>query len=167
MAKQKKKVIQEVEYGVYDAGTGAYVSGGKHIVRNVPYEKFVKVYLEDFSGLLDIGKGEVKVLTYCWKVSEYNTGRIFLVKKVKQEMANEVGIGADSIDNIITKLTRKKLLINEGSAVYRLNPNLFWKGDEAERAHILRVTVDYKLMPEEKEEEVKRDEEEAVSNSED
>jgi hypothetical protein len=101
--------------------------------------------LEDFAGIFDIGRGEIKVLSHCWKITEYNTGRIYLVKTVKEEMSKEISIKLESIDNIIYKLVKKKLLLSEGTSVYRLNPKYFWKGEETARAEVLEIVVRYKL----------------------
>ncbi len=145
MSKVNRKIQQVVEDTFVDYQNGDVQATRKTITKNVPYDKFIKVYLEDFSGFLNIGKGEIRVLAYCWEKSEYNTGRIYLVKKVKEEMSYTVKIKVESIDNIIYKLVAKKLLVTEGTSVYRLNPVFFWKGDEAERSNVLQVVVNYHL----------------------
>mgnify|MGYP003408979101 FL=1 len=145
MSKVHGKIRSVIEDSLTDFESGEVKVARKTITKNVPYDKFIKIYLEDFSGFLNIGKGEIRVLSYCWQISEYNTGRIYLVKKVKEEMSAEVKIKIESIDNIIYKLVRKNLLISEGTSVYRLNPKFFWKGDEAERCNVLQVVINYNL----------------------
>ena len=153
MSKTHGKIKSVVEDNFVDFESGEVKIARKTITMNVPYDKFIKIYLEDFSGFLNIGKGEIRVLSYCWQISEYNTGRIYLVKKIKEEMSAVVKIKIESIDNIIYKLVRKNLLISEGTSVYRLNPKFFWKGDESERTNVLQVVVNYKLSPDTTEEE--------------
>lgn len=147
MGKVHGKIKQEVEEIYLDNTTGETTSSRKTIVRTIPYDKFIKIYLEDFSGIFDIGRGDIKVLAYCWKITEYNTGRIYLVKTIKEEMALEIKIKLESIDNIIYRLVKKNLLLVEGTSVYRLNPEYFWKGDETVRAEILEIVIKYKLIP--------------------
>lgn len=145
MAKANGKIRQDTQETLIDNSTGEITSQRKTLVKYVPYDKFVKIYLEDFSGVFDIGRGDIKVLSYCWKITEYNTGRIYLVKTVKEEMAAEIRIKLESIDNIIYRLVKKNLLLSEGTSVYRLNPNFFWKGEETARAEVLEVVIKYKL----------------------
>jgi hypothetical protein len=145
MGKTHGKIQQSHEETFVDNVTGENMMTKRTIVRNVPYDKFVKIYLEDFAGIFDIGRGEIKVLSHCWKITEYNTGRIYLVKTVKEEMSKEISIKLESIDNIIYKLVKKKLLLSEGTSVYRLNPKYFWKGEETARAEVLEIVVRYKL----------------------
>ena len=145
MGKTHGKIKQSHEETLVDNVTGENMMTKRTIVRNVPYDKFVKIYLEDFAGIFDIGRGEIKVLSYCWKITEYNTGRIYLVKTVKEEMSKEISIKLESIDNIIYRLVKKKLLLSEGTSVYRLNPAYFWKGEETARAEVLEIVIRYKL----------------------
>ncbi len=146
MAKGNGKIRQDTQETLIDNSTGEITSQRKTLVKYVPYDKFVKIYLEDFSGVFDIGRGDIKVLSYCWKIAEYNTGRIYLVKTVKEEMAAEIKIKLDSIENIIYRLVKKKLLLSEGTSVFRLNPNFFWKGEETARAEVLEIVIKYKLF---------------------
>lgn len=146
MAKVNGKIRQDTQETLIDNSTGEITSQRKTLVKYVPYDKFVKIYLEDFSGVFDIGRGDIKVLSYCWKIAEYNTGRIYLVKTVKEEMAAEIKIKLDSIENIIYRLVKKKLLLSEGTSVFRLNPNFFWKGEETARAEVLEIVIKYKLF---------------------
>ena len=146
MAKVNGKIRQDTQETLIDNSTGEITSQRKTLVKYVPYDKFVKIYLEDFSGVFDIGRGDIKVLSYCWKIAEYNTGRIYLVKTVKEEMAAEIKIKLDSIENIIYRLVKKKLLLSEGTSEFRLNPNFFWKGEETARAEVLEIVIKYKLF---------------------
>jgi predicted transcriptional regulator len=145
MSKSNGKIQKEFIETQVDSSTGETTTLRKTIVKTIPYDKFIKVYLEDTSGILDIGRGDIKVLSYCWKITEYNTGRIYLVKTIKEEMSEEIKIKLESIDNIIYRLVKKNLLISEGTSVYRLNPAYFWKGEESARAEALEIVIKYNL----------------------
>lgn len=140
------------QYALVSKETGV-VEGDKLIMKSVPADRFIRIYLEDIGGLLKLTDGEIKVLQCIWQICEFNTGRVVLVSSVKKDIeeilkANGNEIKIRSISNIISSLTKKEILIPvpERTATYLLNPRYFWKGEEIERGNVFRLILEYKLQ---------------------
>lgn len=142
---QTTKFYEQVEQ-VVSIETGEMVEEKRLYKRRVEKEKFMIVYLESMSGILKIDSPiEYKVLLTLWEMSEYESNRIILVKSIKQEIADKLNYVFKTVENAISRLSKKGLLVKKDTAVYYLNPKYFFKGSEIARANAIKVIFDFKL----------------------
>ena len=118
----------------------------------VSAEKFMQVYLNDLSGLFQLNNTtEIKLLTLMWRDSEYNAensdigNKILTIKDTKEMWAKEMDSSLGTINNTITKLASKGLLISKPKArsVYYLNPQYFFKGNSKDLPKVKQVLMQY------------------------
>lgn len=121
--------------------------------KRVQKDKFVMMYLEDLSGVLDLNtKGDYKVLLSLVSRAGYNTNEVRIQKDVKTEIAEETGLAYSSVNKAVVSLTRKKLIIRkvfQGKTIrgiYTLNPKYFFKGSDIERNNVLQAVIEYELI---------------------
>ena len=77
-------------------------------------DSFMRVFLEDISGCLRITRADdFKVLLSLWKLSEWNTGRVVIIRSIKDQIAKEIGEGKSSqvVSNSIARLHKLNILI--------------------------------------------------------
>ena len=112
--------------------------------RTVKIEKepdYIKLYLQDICKLNDLPKTSSKLLKKLLKYSNYEN-LILLPSYIKKIIAKELETSIPTIDNSLSKLTKKGILRREGTGVYRLNPHLFGKGSWQDIKKI-RLTWEY------------------------
>lgn len=142
--KPKTRIVET--HTVIDHDTGEVTHEDRLVQRRVSSERFIMVYLDDMASILGLSKGaEYKVLMWLWERSEFDTNKIIIVKAVKKEMENDLGIAFRTIVNSISSLTKKKLLLTTDRSVYYLNPKYFFKGSDLARRKQIRVLIEYNL----------------------
>lgn len=123
------------------------------IIKKVSQDNFIQVYLEDLSGLLGIENlVEFKVLLSLWKKANFNDENsengnvVYLVKSVKEGIANDTGYSLSRINSTISTLTKKKLLVKKDRSVYWLNPKYFFKGYSKDRIKAVKTVIEYEIV---------------------
>jgi hypothetical protein len=91
--------------------------------------------------LNDLPKTSSKLLNELLKYSNYEN-LILLPAGIKKEIAKKLDTTVATLDNALSKLTKKEVLKREGTGMYRLNPFLFGKGSWANVSEI-RVNWSY------------------------
>jgi hypothetical protein len=110
--------------------------------KKIPAEpNFIKLYLQDICKLNDLPKTSSKLLNELLKYSNYEN-LILLPAGIKKEIAKKLDTTVATLDNALSKLTKKEVLKREGTGMYRLNPFLFGKGSWANVSEI-RVNWSY------------------------
>lgn len=162
--------VFESQNRIVDKETGEQLSLETKIVKTVSIDNFIQIYLEDLAGLFKIDNmSEYKVIIWLWKKSTFNAknsglgNKIFLVKSEKEEIAKETNLSYSRVNNIISELVKKNLLIKLGRSVYVLNPQYFFKGYLTDRPQVIRTIIEYKIQNPKKEKVT--NETDAVSNS--
>ena len=110
---------------------------------------YIKIYLKDIGKLHDLSPQNNKFLYEFFSMANWNTNELQITAGKKNELAQKHETSKAVIDNIISKLTKKDILIKKGTGLYILNPYLFGKG-EWSQIKALRLTIDYDLMTGEK-----------------
>jgi len=146
MAKTKKIVQQKIET-VLDKKTGEIIESVEtQISRVSTSDSFIQMYLDDMSGIMKIkNNSEFQVLAQLWQRSKFSTNEVILVKKNKEEIAEIIGTTLQTINNTLTQLKKKKLLINKDRGVYYLNPKFFFKGYMQDRPQAMKVILSYEI----------------------
>jgi len=146
MSKKKRLVQQKVET-VINEKTGEIIEKLEtEISRVSTSDSFIQMYLDDMSGILNIKNySEFQVLAQLWKRSKFDTNEVILVKKNKEEIAEIIGTTLQNVNNTLSQLKRKKLLINKDRGVYYLNPKFFFKGYMQNRPTAMKVILQYEI----------------------
>lgn len=143
---KSRKMFEEVNI-IVDSQTGEQIEHSRRFTKQVEKEKFMMVYLENMAGILEVNSPiEFKVLLSLWQLSEFDTNKIFIVKDTKEEIALKTGYQFKTVENAISKLSKKDLLIRKSTAVYFLNPKYFFKGSEIARANAAKVIFEFKFV---------------------
>lgn len=107
--------------------------------------KYIKLYLDDISKIFDLAPFEYNVLFCLFNIAEYGTGILDLSPRVKKlKIIEPLGIKQQTLKNALSKLKAKRLIWSlEERGAYRLNPNLFFKGETVDNVKLkLSITYD-------------------------
>jgi len=141
---KKRKIFEQIVKTKNEDGTLKSIN--HTILKSVPRDKFIQVYLEDIRVFMDLpDASSIKVLVNLWKYCTCDTNEIIIVKALKERIADNVGIKLQSVSNIISKLVKKKILIRRNTSIYILNPLYFFKGRDFTRQNLIRLIVEYEL----------------------
>lgn len=103
---------------------------------------YIKVYLKDIARLNELGKHDNSILHEIFKLAQYNTNLVTLNKYFRERICKALDTTDATVRNCISKLSKKGILIKQGTGVYMLNPNLFGHGTW-ENIKGLRMTIEY------------------------
>lgn len=131
---------------IIDKESGEEITSRRVIKQTIAREKFMAIYLQDASGYLEIESTvHFKVLFALWQLAEFDTNELILIKSKKEEIAAKLEYAYKTVDNAITQLAKKQIIIRKNTSVYYLNPKFFWKGSEIARSKALEVVLQYNI----------------------
>lgn len=129
-----------------DKETGEVEIIERTVKRKVSKDKFIMLFLKDIRGIIDLSsKAEFKVLLAICEIVKYNSNEVILIKPVKEKIAEMSSVSYGSVQNAISKLRAKDILIRSASSTYILNPKYFFKGEDREKANVIKLTFEYQL----------------------
>lgn len=138
MRKTKSVVYEESKSVVNEHGE--MLSAEITTIKKVNKETFLQVYLDDFMSLMKIKEGsEYKIVLWIGKNMNYDTNEIALIKVIKERMSIDIGTNIRTINNSVSALVSKKILIQKGRGLFILNPKLFFKGSLDSRNNLLKI----------------------------
>ncbi len=118
-------------------------------------DEFIMVYLHDLSGFLNIDNGtQIKLLSIIWREVHYNNpdlndGNVLAILiDDKKRWADALHVTVRTIDNALSALVKKGLLLSDARSKYRLNPKYYFKGTSKDRQRILNLSVTYDITNE-------------------
>ena len=103
-------------------------------------EKFVKLYYEDISKLLELNTNEMKVLISHIRYLNYTDNIVMLTPEQKQAVQDKTALSDGSYRNATSQLVKKGLYKRLGQGVFQINPDIIYKGKQGSRA---RLIIDY------------------------
>ena len=135
-------------YALLDKQTGEILEYRE--TRKVTVDEFIMVFFTSYPELMKLTGVQLKVLMCCWKLSSFNpinekTGNIVHNNPSFKDYCREEGVTAPDagIDNAISKLCKKRLILKRCKGEYILNPEYFFKGTLSNRSKIdLRFIVE-------------------------
>lgn len=140
-----KKHYEQVNT-VISQETGEIVELRRTFTKQTEKEKFVMFYLNAMSGLFDIAsKSELRIVAEIWQIAEWDTNKVVLIKHVKQEIASKLDFSYQTVQNAISNLSKKKILIRKATGLYYLNPEYFFMGSELAKADAVKIIFDIKF----------------------
>ena len=141
-------------YHVVDDLTGELLEYQK--VKKVSIDEFIMLFFCSYPQLMTLKGMVLKVLMCCWKYSSYNAesdvdGNLIHNNASFKDRCRSEGLDTSnaSIDNAISVLSSKGLLLKKCKGEYLLNPQYFFKGKLSKRS---KIELDFIVEPEETEE---------------
>lgn len=131
----KKILKQTTEIETIDFETGELKQVTKEKRYSIPQEPpYIKMYLEDIAKLKGLRKSHLIVLCCLLEKMNYanENGQVIYVNSVmKKEILNsskELN-STQTVTDAISALKKKEILLSVGRSTYRINPQIFGKGD--------------------------------------
>ncbi len=146
MAKKKNNSFSKETTHVVDRENGEILRTEIITTKRVTADKFVQLYLDDFGALMGIeGEGEYRLILWCAKNMNYETNEVIIINTLKKRIAAECDLSPYTINNAVSSLVRKNLLLRKDTSIYMLNPKYFFKGKVEDRMALIR-TVEYYIQ---------------------
>lgn len=146
MAKKKNNLFSKETTHVIDRQDGEILRSEIITRKRVTADKFVQLYLDDFGALMGIeGEGEYRLILWCARNMNYDTNEVIIVNALKKRIASECDLSSYTINNAVSSLVGKNLLLRKETSIYMLNPKYFFKGKIEDRAALIR-TVEYYIQ---------------------
>lgn len=146
MAKKKNNFFSKESTHIIDREDGEILRSEIITRKRVTADKFVQLYLDDFGALMGIeGEGEYRLILWCAKNMNYETNEVIIVNALKKRIAAECNLSSYTINNAVSALVSKNLLLRKETSIYMLNPNYFFKGKIEDRVALIR-TVEYYIQ---------------------
>lgn len=139
-----KKVYESTET-IINEQTGEVIQTKNVQTRRVRAERFMQVYIKDISSLYSLNETHLKVLMELWSLSKFNTNEVFLSKTRKDDIAKRIKKSLSGVNNSISQLCKRGLLLRRARQEYILNPKIFFKGEQIKRGKVIEVFTSYKI----------------------
>lgn len=104
-------------------------------------KEFFQLYYSLVGLLEKMSLAESKLLLHLSYECDHEN-RIALPKKVKEGLAEKSGLHTQTINNCLSTLTSKNILIRIGVGYYRINPRYVWKKSSGERDKMLKYILE-------------------------
>ena len=88
---------------------------------------YIKLYLNNISYLHNLEKSLPPIIFELLNLVNYEQ-RIVINSFIKKEIAKKIGCSENHINNCITKLVKREIIIRIGRGVYEINTYIFAKG---------------------------------------
>lgn len=148
-----KKVLTTQVLEIVDQTTGELLrtESKKLIKEKINSENFYMVFLDYMAPLFKLNSDAArKVLDRFCQMAEFNTGIVLLPSTTRKAVCDELDMSPTQFANCIKKLKSLNLITGNGGE-YKINPAIFWKGDQAVRRKELldnaELHVTYELVP--------------------
>ncbi len=111
-------------------------------------DNFVQMHLQNIAQLHFLTDAQYRLLNNLNLFVEYDTNEFHLNPKRKEELVAITGLKYNTINQSVSRLVKKNLIIKISGSTYQMNPTLFFKGSEIKRAEYLEFIIRYRLCPE-------------------
>lgn len=111
-------------------------------VRKVSLDEYIMVFFTGYAQMFKLGGTQLKVLMCCWKFSDFSnnkeSGNVMHNNATFKEQCRLEGLDIPdaSIDNSISALSKKGLLLKKCRGEYVLNPHYFFRGKLSNRSKL-------------------------------
>lgn len=132
---------QSRDYSLLDNNTGEVLKFFQ--TKKVSVDEFIMVFFSCIPAIMDLRGQTIKILMCCWKFSTFNPlssteGNVVSNNRRFKDFVRQCGLDIKdaSIDNAISLLCKKNLLIKICRGEYILNPKFFFKGTISQRSKL-------------------------------
>ena len=146
----KKTYSRITEKNITDTTTGEVlkIESEKTFTRQVDCDKFYKVFYDNIDQVSSL-KSVISrnVLDYLSTNAGFNTGLLYLNKDVRKSICEKYNIKLSQLSRALADLRATGLI--SGDQTILINPDIFWKGDEAARRSFKSMTMEitFALIP--------------------
>ena len=132
---------------VVDAETGELVDDYKYNIDVLvkDEEEFYFAFSRHFAAILKLNAPDMKVVTWCAMNISMNTNEVALGIAQKRKIAKLADLAIGTIDNSISSLVKNGFLIRVDTGLYKVHPEVFWRGHIKMRNRQLSLSVTYKV----------------------
>ena len=117
------------------------------IVKFPSVPPFIKLYISDLTSILGLPNGTKNLLYSLLMKMDYEN-MITLTSRSKKEISKRINIKIQTFDNYLKKLTEVDILRRIARGEYKVNPNIFARGDwiqTSKKRQEWEMVVTYKL----------------------
>ena len=145
-----KKYSRVVERNITDLTTGEVVKveTEKVFTRQIDCDKFYKVFYDNIDYISSL-KSVISrnVLDYLSSNAGFNTGVLYINKDIRKDICDKYGIKLSQLSRSLADLRANGLITGDQTII--INPDIFWKGDEAARRSFksMNMTVTFTIEP--------------------
>ena len=145
-----KKYSRVVERNITDLTTGEVVKveTEKVFTRQIDCDKLYKVFYDNIDYISSL-KSVISrnVLDYLSSNAGFNTGVLYINKDVRKDICDKYGIKLSQLSRSLADLRANGLITGDQTII--INPDIFWKGDEAARRSFksMNMTVTFTIEP--------------------
>ena len=139
-------------WSLVEEGTGVLLEYKQ--TKKISVNEFIMVFFASCPELMKLTGVELKVLICCWKQSSFNPmneelGNVVSNNAPFKKYCKEQGATTSdaNIDNAISMLCKKKMLLKRCRGQYILNPEYFFKGTLSNRS---KIDLSFVVEPTEK-----------------
>ena len=145
-----KKYSRVVERNITDLTTGEVVKveTEKVFTRQIDCDKFYKVFYDNIDYISSLTSVISRnVLDYLSSNAGFNTGVLYINKDVRKDICDKYGIKLSQLSRSLADLRANGLITGDQTII--INPDIFWKGDEAARRSFksMNMTVTFTIEP--------------------
>ena len=145
-----KKYSRVVERNITDLTTGEVVKveTEKVFTRQIDCDKFYKVFYDNIDYISSLTSVISRnVLDYLSSNAGFNTGVLYINKDVRKDICDKYGIKLSQLSRSLADLMANGLITGDQTII--INPDIFWKGDEAARRSFksMNMTVTFTIEP--------------------
>lgn len=143
------KIKQSIETTIVDENGVVKQSRSNQVKTWGEEPAYIKLYLKDLMYLSDMPKQYAELTMSLLKRVSYAGDAdglcVTLVSRTKKAICEELGWkNVSSLDNALQKLLKGKIIFRVDRGIFRMNPNLFGKGDWQDISR-LRMEVGYDI----------------------
>ncbi len=153
-----KKILTTQITETIDKTTGEllHIESQKTIKEKINSENFYMVFLDYMAPLFQLNSDAARrVLDKLCQLAQFNTGVVMLPGPARKALCEELSMSTTQFANCIKKLKELNLITGE-CGQFKINPEIFWKGDQlARRKEILdnkSLQITYTLIDDNEEE---------------
>lgn len=136
----KGRITQSKVTSIVDKETGemSVVEIEKSYVIQTPAEEFAQMYFKFIAVIYELNSlNDVKILIKLCELAKFNTGVVDISTSSRKAICEELAIHSSNFSKSLKRL-QEKLLIEGTKGAYKINPAIFWKGEQKVRAQILK-----------------------------
>ncbi len=134
-----KKIVQSIEHQFVDAETGELksIETSKVFKTAVTEDSFYMVFTKFIAPFYELNSVKAQqLLIWMCENAEFNTGIVKITPADRKRIEKEFNFGKNMIANSLRLLKQKGLVTGE-LGEFKINPQIFWKGDLKIRHQIL------------------------------
>jgi predicted transcriptional regulator len=142
-----KRITQTIQRDIVDLTTGEIITvdSQKTFTEKVNPEKFYMTFIDYVAPIYQL-HSEVarRMLDWMCEHAAFNTGIVDLSTSKRQQMCTELNLANNQVTNNLKKLKDLDLISGE-KGTFKINPEIFWKGELSVRKKELLENKDLKV----------------------